>query len=112
MKRHLITVLIALTSLLSITCGGDGRQDTPTEPNEPMSYIIGSAVKGSWRGPRSDSSFLTMRAQGSNYVDYEPMTPGFQLLPAADLNGSQRIVDGDGDGNAFVDMGPYEYQRE
>jgi len=49
---------------------------------------------------------------GSNYVDYEPMKPGFQLLPATDLNGSPRIVDGDGDGNAFVDMGPYEYQRE
>jgi hypothetical protein len=47
---------------------------------------------------------------GSNYVDYEPMTSGFTLLPETDLDGGPRIVDGNGDGNDVVDMGPYEYQ--
>ncbi len=49
---------------------------------------------------------------GSNYVDYEPMEPGFQLLPETDMAGNWRIVDGNGDGNAVVDMGPYEYQGD
>ena len=31
-------------------------------------------------------------------------------IPTLDLDGNQRIVDGDGDGNAIVDMGAYEYQ--
>ena len=49
---------------------------------------------------------------GSNYVDYEPMEPGFQLLPETDMAGNWRIVDGNGDGEAIVDMGAYEYQEE
>ena len=49
---------------------------------------------------------------GSNYVDYEPMEPGFQLLPETDMIGNWRIVDGNGDGEAIVDMGAYEYQGE
>lgn len=31
-------------------------------------------------------------------------------LPATDLDGNPRIVDGDGDSTATVDMGAYEYQ--
>jgi hypothetical protein len=31
-------------------------------------------------------------------------------LPATDLDGNPRIVDGNGDGNSFVDMGAFEYQ--
>jgi len=45
----------------------------------------------------------------NNYVDYDPMEVGFQILPDTDLSGYWRIVDGNGDGEAVVDMGPYEY---
>jgi predicted outer membrane repeat protein len=47
---------------------------------------------------------------GNSYIDFEPMTPGFTLLPDLDPAGNPRIVDGDGDGGAEVDMGAYEYQ--
>jgi predicted outer membrane repeat protein len=47
---------------------------------------------------------------GNSYIDFEPMTPGFTLLPDFDPAGNPRIVDGDGDGGAEVDMGAYEYQ--
>lgn len=47
---------------------------------------------------------------GSNYVDYEPLEPGFQLLPETDADGNPRIVDGNGDDDAIVDMGAFEYQ--
>ncbi|MCU0783566.1 MAG: hypothetical protein MUF81_05860 [Verrucomicrobia bacterium] len=47
---------------------------------------------------------------GNNYMDYYPTVPGFQLLPATDLDGNWRVVDGNSDGNPKVDMGAYEYQ--
>lgn len=47
---------------------------------------------------------------GSNYADYDPITPGFLALPEQDLGGGIRILDGNGDGDATVDMGAYEYQ--
>jgi hypothetical protein len=30
-------------------------------------------------------------------------------LPDKDLDGNQRVLDGDGDGNAIIDMGAYEF---
>lgn len=47
---------------------------------------------------------------GNKTVDADPITAGFQLLPTVDLRGNPRIVDGDGDGHAAVDMGAFEYQ--
>lgn len=45
---------------------------------------------------------------GNNYVDYFPTVPGFQPLPARDLDGNWRVLDGNGDGSKKVDMGAYE----
>jgi hypothetical protein len=47
---------------------------------------------------------------GNNYEDYDMLTPGFQPLPATDMDGNWRIADGNKDGTATVDMGTYEYQ--
>jgi len=47
---------------------------------------------------------------GSNFLDVEPTTPGVQFLPAIDYAGNWRIVDGNGDGEATVDFGAYEFQ--
>jgi hypothetical protein len=47
---------------------------------------------------------------GNTHVDSEPLTAGFQTLPEIDLAGKPRLVDGDDDGVANVDMGAYEYQ--
>jgi hypothetical protein len=41
-------------------------------------------------------------------VDYFPTVPGFQLLPAMDLDRNARVVDGNHDGTATVDLGAYE----
>ncbi len=48
---------------------------------------------------------------GDNFVDYDPLAPGFTPLPQTDLAGNLRIVDGNGDGDATVDMGAYEAQE-
>jgi len=48
--------------------------------------------------------------RGNNYEDYDALTSGFQPLPATDLDGNWRIVDGNNDNTATVDMGAYEYQ--
>lgn len=47
---------------------------------------------------------------GNSYVDIDPVTPGVQYLPTTDIGGAPRFVDGNGDGNAEVDAGAYEYQ--
>lgn len=47
---------------------------------------------------------------GVNTVDIDLTTLGFQPLPATDLDGNPRIVEGDGIGAATVDRGAYEYQ--
>lgn len=47
---------------------------------------------------------------GFDLVDLDPLTPGLQLLPAEDLDGQRRIVDGDAVPGARVDLGAYERQ--
>lgn len=49
---------------------------------------------------------------GNNYIDYFPTVPGFQLLPSTDLDGNWRIVEGNHDGTATVDMGAFEFQGQ
>ena len=49
---------------------------------------------------------------GPNFVDVDPATPGYQYLPQFDLAGKPRIVDGNADGEATVDVGAYEYQGD
>ena len=46
---------------------------------------------------------------GYNWVDVDPLTPGLQLLPDYDMLYGPRILDGDGDGIAIVDMGACEH---
>lgn len=49
--------------------------------------------------------------RGTNVVDVDPFTPGSQLLPATDIAGAPRLIDGDGNGSRLVDLGAHEYQR-
>jgi len=45
---------------------------------------------------------------GTNNVD-DPATEEVEVLPDTDLDGNRRIIDGDLDGTATVDIGAYEY---
>jgi hypothetical protein len=45
---------------------------------------------------------------GDSFADFEPSVPGYQRAPETDIAGVARIVDGNGDGNAVIDMGAYE----
>ncbi len=47
---------------------------------------------------------------GTTQVDVDPKSAGDQRLPATDLDGNPRRVDGDGDGAARVDLGALEVQ--
>ncbi len=64
----------------------------------------------------NDSNGVTLQAgspcidTGNTYADYQHLTSGFQTLPYRDLAENLRIVDGDADSIADVDMGAYEYQ--
>ena len=45
---------------------------------------------------------------GNNFVDFDSFKLGFQFAPETDINGLWRIVDGNGDGSAIIDMGAHE----
>lgn len=49
---------------------------------------------------------------GNNFIDFDSFTAGFQSAPATDVAGHERIVDGDGDGNAVIDMGAHELSAQ
>jgi hypothetical protein len=59
--------------------------------------------------PRLQSSSPLIDA-GYNYEDIDPFIQGIQYLPPIDFAGNPRIVDGNGDGVAQVDIGAYEFQ--
>ena len=98
-------------------------------------YVLGSRVRttcgdlvASWPGNgniNADPKFVNAATgdlrldasspcvdAGNNYIDYYPTVPGFQLLPATDLDGNWRVVDGNHDGTVTVDMGAYENQGQ
>ncbi len=45
---------------------------------------------------------------GNNFIDFDSFEPGFQFAPVTDINGLGRITDGNGDGDAIIDMGAHE----
>ncbi len=47
---------------------------------------------------------------GQTVVDTSLLEAGFQLLPLFDLDGLDRVVDGLGDGDDWVDIGAFEFQ--
>ena len=126
------------TTIENCILAGNSRQGVSTEDSQinpqnsrTLLTVRTSAIEGLsvWNGPGNldpgtaaetfvapDRDDLRLKAgspcidAGSNLVDFDPTTPGFQPLPAADLGGQDRIVDGDGDGSAEVDMGAYEHQ--
>jgi hypothetical protein len=97
--------------------GADTFEDDDFTGSKPLEVM--------WLNPTSDAIFEDWSMSkfhldansplvdwGTNFVDVDPGTPGYQFLPELDLDGSSRIVDGDGDGVANVDIGPYEYQGQ
>jgi hypothetical protein len=78
---------------------GQGNLDPDGDP------FVGSSIGDL----RLESGTLCVDA-GNPFVDFDPTQDGFQLPPDGDLDGKDRIVDGDGDGTPVIDMGAYEYQ--
>ena len=75
---------------------------------EPGLVSIPDPPNGYWGDPHLGDDSILIDA-GNQYVDIDPATPGIQFLPEYGLDGQFRIVDGDGDGVATVDIGAYEY---
>ena len=69
-------------------------------------------AEAGFRGP-SDFSLLDGSAAvdaGDRFLDFDPLSPGFQGAPEVDLAGKPRVRDGNGDGSEDIDMGAYEFQ--
>jgi predicted outer membrane repeat protein len=61
-----------------------------------------------WGDPHLGAASILIDA-GNQYVDVDPATLGIQFVPEFDLDGNLRIMDGNGDGLAEIDIGAYEY---
>jgi hypothetical protein len=89
-------------------CGNCARFRTICGTTYALSNHFENATAGDFR-LKADSACVDA---GDKYTDYSRFDPGYQPLPATDIWGDSRIVDGDGDGRAQVDIGAYEYQGE
>jgi hypothetical protein len=87
----------------------DLQQQVPTL-SEISFENCSSITIGGTRRPREDQTKHDTIDRPFPYVDYYPTVPGFQLLPPTDIDGNLRVVDGNGDGTATVDMGAHEGQ--
>ncbi|MFN0134996.1 MAG: IPT/TIG domain-containing protein [Phycisphaerae bacterium] len=47
---------------------------------------------------------------GADFYDVDRLTPGIQFLDGVDVSGKPRVADGDGDGEALIDIGAHEFQ--
>ena len=99
--------------------------NTPTEMHlyQTVPLLTYTNIQGGWEGEGNidvDPLFADTNSlypeewdlhllTGSLCIDAGTNTPDGGL-PDTDLDGNERVVDGDGDGSAIVDMGAYEYQ--
>ena len=95
------TINTSAIQTISIDLSVFGFGNIPLDPDPNVARLNADGI------PQSGCPAIDA---GNTYVDIEPLTPGFQTLPEIDLAGEPRLVDGDGDGSADVDMGAYEYQ--
>ena len=96
--------------------------NTPDEifNNDGSATVTYSDVEGGWGGTGNiDADPLFANAAGGNLRLISSASPCVDTgtnaapgLPATDLAGNPRIVDGDRDGTTTVDMGAYELQRK
>ena len=94
-------------SRVRTTCG-DIAANWPGNGNINVDPLFVNAAAGDLR-LQSGSPAIDA---GNNYIDYTPAVPGFQPLPDTDIDGYPfwRVMDGNLDGTATVDMGAHERQ--
>jgi len=85
----------------------DGQDSIIIKNNSWVEWLDGNIDADPWFFQSGEHPFSI--SEGSPCIDAgTPDTTG-QYLPFWDIIGNDRIVDGDGDGVAIVDMGAYEY---
>ncbi len=94
------TFIDAGSNSLSLFMG----QGNVTAPESPLVDALAGNL-------RATSGTLVID-RGNPFLDWNPLVPGFQRQPNVDADGDARSVDGDGDSNAIIDMGAFEWQYE
>ena len=115
-------LLIGLNGDNAVDCDGTYSQDPPSFLNNDAFSANGSGLLGTCAGQSSQNGNISVdpifvkpaksryKLQAGSPVIDAGTNQFPQFLPPKDLAGKPRIVDGNNDGNAIVDIGAYEFQ--
>jgi parallel beta-helix repeat protein len=113
-------LMIGTTGTSAVYCDPTYDQNPPTFTNNDAFSPNGSGLQGTCSGqsntngnissdPMFSSISLNFRLRASSPA-IDAGDNSAANLPTLDLGNKPRIVEGDNDGNAVIDMGAYEYQ--
>jgi parallel beta-helix repeat protein len=103
----------------AVFCEPDAQTPPPTFTNNDAFSPNGSGLQGTCASQSGANGNISAnpRFVGTTTFQLQAGSPVIDAgdnsapdLPPLDLRGNPRIVDGDGDGLAIIDMGAYEYQ--
>ena len=113
-------VLVAINEQAAVSCGGTFTNDAPVFQFNDVFSPLGRAYAGVCADQTGRDGNISV-----NPMFVNPVAGDFRLtgnsaaidagnnaapkLPATDLDGNNRVLDGNGDGQAVVDMGAFEF---
>ena len=113
-------LIIGKKSQIAVVCDGTSDPNPPIFQNNDVAATNGTGFQGTCSGDAGSNGNIAadplfVNTQTGNF-QLQSTSPAIDVgsnsapgLPKADLLGATRIADGNGDGNAIVDMGAYEF---
>ncbi len=113
-------LMIGASGTNAVYCDSTYQETPPTFTNNDAYSASGSGLQGTCSAQAASNGNISANptfAAGAMNFRLKKGSPAIDVgdnsapdIPPLDLAGKPRIVDGNGDGDAIIDMGAYEYQ--